>query len=147
MDNAAIKHIGMSLLLFFVACVTNAEVAKKPSGEIVFQSLLSAGNIELSNEPLCNMSSISMNKQNLLLSDHLATILSSSFESENKTTLTTSCSKSKHDLTDSKVIDVWDCMLVINENNLEKAFITSSTVAFSLDKDNYAFIDNSLRCF
>jgi hypothetical protein len=141
------KNIFATLLFCLVGCVTNAEVAKKPSGEIVFQSLLSAGNIELSSEPLCNMSSISMNKQNLLLSDHLATILSTSFESENKTTLTTSCSKSKHDLTDSKVIDVWDCMLVINENNLEKAFITSSTVAFSLDKDNYAFIDNSLRCF
>ncbi len=141
------KSTFVTLLFCLIGCATNAELANKPSGEIVFQSLLSAGNIELSNEPLCNMSSASLNKPNLLLSDHLATILSTSFESENKTTLKTSCSKSKHDLTESKVIDVWDCMLVINENSLKEEFITSSTVAFSLSKNDYSLIHNSLRCF
>lgn len=141
------KSVFVILLFSLIGCATNAEITEKPSGEVVLQSLLSAGNIELSNEPLCNMSSASLNKPNLLLSDHLATILSTSFESENKTTLTTSCSKSKHDLTESKVIDVWDCMLVVNENNLKSEFITSSTVAFSLSKDNYSLIHHSLRCF
>lgn len=141
------KYIGMIILFILVCCASNAATLKKPMGEVVLQALLNAGDIELSNEPLCNMSSASMNKPNLLLSDHLATILLTSFESENKTTLTRSCSNLKHYWTESKVVDVWDCMLVLNENNLEKAFITSSSVAFSLDKDNYVFIDNSLRCF
>lgn len=141
------KYIGMIILLTLVCCASNAASLKKPTGEVVLQALLNAGDIELSNEPLCNMSSASLNKPNLLLSDHLATILSTSFESENKTTLTTACSESKHDLTESKVIEVWDCRLGINENNPAGEFITSSTVLFSLSIDDYSLIHNSLRCY
>lgn len=147
MKNTPIKYTGMALLFCFVGCVVNAEMLNKPTGEVVLQALLNAGDIELSNEPLCNMSSASMDKPNLVLSDHLATILSTSFESKNQTILTSSCSESKHDLTESKVIDVWDCRLGINENNPAGEFITSSTVLFSLSIDDYSLIHNSLRCY
>jgi len=74
MKNTPIKYTGMALLFCFVGCVVNAEMLNKPTGEVVLQALLNAGDIELSNEPLCNMSSASMDKPNLVLSDHLATI-------------------------------------------------------------------------
>ncbi len=147
MKNTSIKYTGIILLFCFVGCAVNAEMFNKPTGEVVLQSLLNTGDIVLSNEPLCDMSSASMNKQDLMLSDHLATILSTSFESKNQTILTSSCSESKHDLTDSKVIDVWDCRLGINENNPAGEFITSSTVLFSLSIDDYSLIHNSLRCY
>lgn len=147
MENTPIKYTGMALLFCFVGCVVNAEMLNKPTGEIALQSLLNAGDIVLSNEPLCNMSSASMDKPNLVLSDHLATILSTSFESKTQTILTSSCSESKHDLTESKVIEVWDCRIGINENNPAGEFITSSTVLFSLSIVDYSLIHNSLRCY
>ena len=144
-----LKMKGMCLWAFcyLVGIVAYADLIHKPSGEKVLQSLLSAGAINLSDEPLCNLSSVSMNKPNLLLRDHLATMLSTSFESNNQTVVATACNESKHDFPSGQVTNVWDCSLGIRENGLAGEFISSSTVVFSLRVDDYSLIRGSLRCF
>lgn len=141
------KGICIGVFCYLIGFSVYADLIHKPSGELVLQSLLSAGAISLADEPLCNLSSVSMNKPNLLLRDHLATMLSTSFESNNQTVVATACNESKHDLPNGQVMNVWDCSLGIRENGLAGEFISSSTVVFSLGVDDYSLIRGSLRCF
>ncbi len=134
-------------LLYLFGCSINAQSNQKPTGELVLASLFESADIKLSKEPMCNMVSASMNKSSLRLRDHLATALSSSFESKNKTTISTTCNESKHELKKGKLMDVWDCTLLINEMTPDEGFISSSTITFSLNKHNLKFVKKSLRCF
>jgi len=59
-------------------CAISAEPTPKPSGEMAMFSLLDASEINLANEPLCDMVSISNPKNPYTLKDHLAVVLSTS---------------------------------------------------------------------
>lgn len=133
--------------LFLLGCTTHVLASVKPSGESVLASLFDASDVLLSQEPLCNKASPSMNKSHLQLKDLLATVLAGSYESKNKTVVTTSCNASKHELKKGNLVDIWDCMLMVNESDSNKNFISSSTIAFGLDTKDLTFIPQSLRCF
>jgi hypothetical protein len=133
--------------LCLLGCTSNAQTSEKPSGERVLASLFDGASVVLSTEPLCNMVSVSLNKKDIQLKDHLASVLATSYESENVTTVTTSCSDSKYQSRNDEVIDIWDCMLVVNETSSSGEFISSSTIAFGLNKQDLVLLPNSLRCF
>ena len=133
--------------LCLVGCTINAQVSEKPSGERVLLSLFDALDVQLFGEPMCNMVSTSMNNTNLRLKDHMATVLSTSYENKNTTNFSTTCNESKHELQGGSLIDIWDCTLLINETSADKEFISSSSITFSLSKSNLKFVPKSLRCF
>ena len=135
------------LLLLLIGCATNAQTSNRPTGEEVLSSLLEASDQELSKEPLCNVTSVSLIKKPYLLMHHLSAILATSYESKNSTTVQTSCSSSKHKQLNGSLIEIWDCRLIINELSASGELITASTVAFSLEKLNLKYVPQSLRCF
>lgn len=139
------------LLAFAIAlqgcAVFAGEPVKPPSGEIVFDILLKNSNLPLKNEPLCNMSSATRNSNGITLGEHLATIFSVSYESNNTVALKSSCELSKVEEKTGKVIDAWDCKLEMLETNKAGEFISSAMVAFSISLDKTRMIYGSLRCF
>lgn len=126
-------------LIFLTGCTVHAaDSTIPPRGEDVFNALFKNGNIDLISEPLC--------KADIMLYEQLALAFSVSFESQNKTTIKSSCSPSKFDKTPDTTIDVWECTVQINEDNQNGEFISSSTIVFDLTLDNKEFIKGSLRC-
>ncbi len=140
------KYLVLFTLTLF-GCATIAQTHSKPSGEKVISSLLEVSDRILSNEPLCNMESISSPSNPYTLKHHLSVILATSYESENITNIQTSCAASKHEQSGGKIIDIWDCTLATNENSSSGEFISASTIAFGLNKRDLAFVPQSLRCF
>ncbi len=140
------KYLTLFVLLI-LGCTSNATTDSKPDGVQVLTSLLDASNSILDAEPLCNMQSVSTSKVPYTLKDHLSVVLSSSYESENKTNIQTTCNTSKHDTDKNQVIDIWDCTLIVNEISSTGEFISSSTIAFGLTKTDFKFVSKSLRCF
>jgi len=134
-------------IFLFYGCSTLATDGSPPDGEEVFRLLLSNANISLKNEPLCNMTSVTKINGEMLLVDHLATVLSTSYLSKNTNTFASSCSKSKHETKDGKIIEIWDCNLQIKESSPDDEFISSSMVAFGISIDKSKFLPGTLRCF
>lgn len=123
------------------------EPVKPPGGEAVFDILLKNSNLPLKYEPLCNMSSATRGSDDITLGEHLATILSVSYESNNTVALKSSCELSKFEEKTGKAIDAWDCKLEMLETNKAGEFISSAMVAFSISLDKTTMIHGSLRCF
>ena len=135
-------------IILLVGCssitVTSAE---KPSGEEIFDLVLKSSSLPLQNEPLCNAKSFTRKSENLTLGEHLSTNLSVSYESDNQVGIKSSCERSKHDLSETDVIEVWDCKLEILETSKNGAFISSSMIAFASDIEKSKIISGSVRCF
>ena len=127
------------MIILLLSSCTNSVVGNSipPSGEEVFVAFLSNLNQDLKDESLC--------RANILLYEQLALSLSVSHESKNTTVISSTCTPSKHEM-NTKVIDIWDCTIQINENNPDGEFISSSTYVFGLSKDKKEYIGNSLRC-
>lgn len=140
--------LSLIFILLLAGCssltVTSAE---KPSGEEVLDLVLKNSSLPLENEALCEVKSFSRNGENLTFGEHLATNLSVSYESDNVVRIKSSCSRSKHDLGKTDVIEVWDCKLEILESSESGAFISSSMIAFATDLDKSKIIAGSIRCF
>ncbi|HEY5603111.1 MAG TPA: hypothetical protein VIM41_08395 [Gammaproteobacteria bacterium] len=141
----------MKKLLTFIILLHGCSVfavdnPQPPSGEAVFDILLNNSNRPLSKEPLCNMKSGTRKNVDVTLGQHLATLLSVSYETKNIVSLTSSCALSKHD-NSGVIVDAWDCKLEMNETNASGEFISSAMVAFTLSVDKSKFINGSLRCF
>jgi len=135
------------LLPLLYSCSTVANDGKPPTGEEMFDILLSIGSIKLSKEPLCHMKSVTRNAEEITLSHHLATVLSTSFNPDTVNTINSSCSKSKNDKANGKLIDIWDCQLEIKESTEKGEFISSSMIAFSVTLDKLNYLNGTLRCF
>jgi len=135
-------------LAFLVGCssvtVTSAE---KPTGEEIFDLISKSSAISLKNEPLCNVKSFTRKNENLTLGEHFSTNLSVSYENDNKVKIKSSCSLSKHDLSEIEVIDVWDCKFEVLESSLSGEFISSSIIAFAINLGKSKIIPGSIRCF
>ncbi len=121
--------------------------AEKPSGEEIFDLVLRNSSLPLQNEPLCDVKSFTRKGENLTLGEHFSTNLSVSYESNNQVSIISSCSRSKHDLSETDVIEVWDCKLEILETSKKGTFISSSMIAFSSDLEKSKIIEGSIRCF
>ena len=132
----------ISLLLF--GCTTNA--APPPTGEEVLSALLKNGAIRLKDEPLCQMTTASIGLNDITLADHLSVVLSTSYETNNITTISSKCEKSKHD-NKGATIDIWDCSLQINEKDTSGEYISGSTIAFGITLKEKKLVAGSLRCF
>jgi len=138
-----------SLFYLLIATLYSAAATadyKKPNGEELFDILFSSLSLPLSNEPLCDMTYFSRKNTPITLGHHLATVLSSSFESKNSVTVKTECTRSKHDLENKKIIEVWDCNINVLELNAKKKFISSSITAFAITLDKTKIVPGSLRC-
>jgi len=134
-------------VFLFYGCSTLATDGSPPDGEVVFRLLLNSGYISLKNEPLCNVTSLAKKNEETLLVDHLATVFSTSYLSKNINTFASSCSKSKHETKDGKIIEIWDCNLQIKETSPDDEFVSSSMVAFGISIDKSKFLPGTLRCF
>ncbi len=141
----------MKILLFMLpllySCSTIANNKTPPSGELFYDVLLSMTDVKLSNEPLCNLTSVSRNTSELTFGNHLSTILSVSYKTNSTNTISSSCSISKHEKENKTVVDIWDCKLELKETNSKGNFISSSMVAFGINTDNLKYQAGTLRCF
>lgn len=140
------SSLPLIMLLFGCTSVTITS-ADKPSGEEIFDLVLKHSSLPLNNEPLCDVKSFTRNGDNLTLGEHFSTNLSVSYESENQVGIKSSCSLSKHDFSETDVIEVWDCKLEILETSKNGAFISSSMIAFASDLKKSKIIAGSIRCF
>ncbi len=135
------------LIIMAYGCSAMAVDPIPPTGEEVFKLLLSSGNIKLKNEPLCNVISISKIHDDMLLVNHLATVFSTTYDTDNINTVATSCSKSKHQKESGHVVDIWGCSLQVTESSQNGSFISSSMVAFGISKGKNKIVSGTLRCF
>ena len=140
------KHLTLFTLLL-VGCATNATTDKKPNGTQALASLFEASERILEKEPLCNLESVANPSVPYTLKDQLSVALSPSYDNENITNIQTNCNPSKHDTDNNQTIDIWDCTLIVNETSSTGEFISSSTIAFGLTKEEFKFVPKSLRCF
>lgn len=139
------RFVCLSFLM--IGCASNAQTPVKPNGEEVFLSLLNAAGRALTEEPLCNMQSVSSPQQPFTLGHHLSTVLATSYESSNTTKIQTNCNLSKTEQPNGIPIDIWDCQVISNEISVSGEFISSSTIAFGLRISDLKFVPMSLRCF
>ena len=128
------------------SCASIAVDRTPPSGEIIFDILLSIRDIKLNDEPLCRMVSTTRSTDSLTLGNHLSKILSTSYNSSTINTIKTSCALSKHEIS-NKIIDIWDCQLQIMETSEAGEFISSSMVAFGINAKSLIYQPGTLRCF
>lgn len=133
----------IGLLLF--GCATNADNSA-PTGVEVLSALLKSGDFGLKDEPLCQMTTASLGLNEITLADHLSVILSTSYETNNITTISSKCEASKHD-DNGSTIDIWDCSLQVNETDASGEYISGSTIAFGITKNDKKLVRGSLRCF
>ena len=110
-----------------------------PAGADVFNAVLSNSSLRLKGEYFCNDEDIS-------LSDHFSRALSSSYETDVNVTIKSSCNLSKFDITDSKVIDIWDCNINIIEENSDIEYFANTSYTFGLSIKEFDFVKGSLRC-
>jgi hypothetical protein len=137
----------LALIFFLTGCSAMAlDNPSPPTGEEFYELLLNNANIPLSKEPNCDVISVSRGAAEITLGQHVATILSVSYQTKNTVKLGASCEQSKHDAIGG-AIDVWDCKWEMNEENAKGEFISSAIVAFSVSLDKAKFIQGSLRCF
>lgn len=137
--------VNLVVLLLLLACISNAETILKPTGEQALSAFFSALDVYLSSETLCDVGAATNKKEKLKLRDYLATILSTSYDSQNVTSIQADCSESKHE-GEEGVVDIWDCKLMINETSSEGRFVSSSILAFGLDKKEVTYLSGTLRC-
>jgi len=145
-------YLKISFILFLITgCSVNAhqDYARPskdfnpPAGTDVFKALLSNADLNLKDEPLCDLDPEGTN-----LSDQLADSLSLNYgNSKQNLDITSSCTISKFELTDEKVIDIWDCGVNITLNNKEHEYIANSSYKFGLTLIEFEFVKGSLRCF
>jgi hypothetical protein len=109
-----------------------------PKGERVFSEFFSIFQKDLKNELLC--------QADIKLFELFSLSLSTSYDTENSTYISSSCTPSKFDVSDNRTIDIWDCTIQINEDNPGGEFISSSTYVFGLSKNTHKYVDGSLRC-
>ncbi|MCI0504762.1 MAG: hypothetical protein L0Z73_01490 [Gammaproteobacteria bacterium] len=134
------------VILLVQSCAVVAGTAA-PTGEQVLDALFNNTTLNLNQEPDCKQFSATRNTDQVTLGQHLATILSVSYQSKNKVTLATNCTVSKYQVNKGKVIDVWDCALEMKETNPAGEFISSAMVGFYLTKDKFSLIKGGIRCF
>lgn len=136
------------LLLVCLSGCTNTAPAdtQKPDGEQVFDVLFKSLDLPLDKEPMCNLQSTTRSDESITLGQHLATIMSLTYESDAIVTVSSSCAQSKHEDKNGGVIDIWDCKLEIMENSQDGQSISSSMIAFSTPLDKISVITGSLRC-
>jgi hypothetical protein len=141
--------IKLIIVLFLLhGCATYAgDNNLPPSGEELFDALLKNGGIKLSSQPLCNEKSVSRDLQDVTLAQHLATILSLSYDTKNTVSLKSSCSKSKYQASAEIIEHVWDCKLEMMEVNADGTFVSSAMLAVNLSLEKKEMISGSLRCF
>ncbi len=138
----------MKILLFALpllySCSIVAGNKPPPSGELFYDILSSMRDLKLSEEPLCNLTSVTRNTSDLTFGDHLSTILSTSYTTN---TISSSCLISKHEKENKAIIDIWDCKLEIKETSNKGDFISSSMIAFGINMEKLKYQVGTLRCF
>ena len=135
------------VIFLLVGCAVAAPGAKdKPTGEEVFDLLLSSAQLSLKDEPGCDSSSPSRGKAHITLGELLSTNFSASYDKDNVTKIRSYCEPSKFDVSDKKTIDVWDCSVDVMENNKEGEFVSSTEIRFSIDMNKSRIIQGSIRC-
>ena len=135
------------LLPILYSCSTEAGNKIPPSGELFYDILLSMSDIKLSEEPLCNLSSVTRKTNHLTFVNHLSTILSTSYTTNTTNTISSSCTISKHEKKNKVIIDIWDCKLEIKETSNKGDFISSSMIAFGINPKKMEYQAGTLRCF
>jgi len=135
------------LVLFLLQGCAAIAGTKPPTGEQVLDELFKNTSLALSQEPDCKQFSATRNTSEVTLGQHLATILSVSYQSNNIVSLSSSCSDSKYEASNAKLIDVWDCKFEMKESNPGGEFISSALVSFYLSKDTLSLIKGGIRCF
>lgn len=138
----------MALTLVLSGCSAMAafDSLPKPTGEEVFDILLANSDLPLDGEPLCEILSATRKDTPITLGQHLATVLSVSYENPNTVQVKTSCTTTKHEDESHGVIDAWDCQLEVLEEDTKGEFISSSMIAFSTGKAKNRLLPGSLRC-
>ena len=140
----AAKFIGIFSL---IGCAIAAPgMGEKPTGEELFDLLISNANLSLKDEPGCDAASPSRNRSHITLGELLSTNLSASYDEGNVTQIRSYCEPSKFDVSDKKTIDVWDCSVDILENDKKGEFVSSTEIRFSTDLSKSKIISGSFRC-
>ena len=140
------KKIFVLTLFLHYGSAFALENTKPPSGEQLFDILFKNLNISLNMEPLCDMKSTTRENMDITLGQHLSTILSESYDTDNIVSLKSACSLSKYD-NKGAITNIWDCKLEMKETDKKGEFISSSMVAFYISLDKSRLINGSLRCF
>ena len=135
------------MTILFLQGFAAAADTDTPTGEQVLDALFANTALNLAKEPDCKQFSASRNTDQVTLGEHLATILSVSYQSKNKVSVATHCAASKYEAKPGQVIDVWDCALEMKETNPTGNFISSAMVSFYLTKDKHYLIPGGIRCF
>jgi len=140
------KLIFVIFLLQACASVVHADT-KPPTGEELFDLLLKNSALPLGKEPLCQQRSVTRKKSEITLGEHLATILSVSYQTKNTVQLKSSCLLSKYAAKAGTASDVWDCSLEMKESDAKGEFISSAMMAFYVTLDGAAIVRGGIRCF
>lgn len=135
------------VLSLLYGCSTIANNASPPSGELFYDTILNMRDIKLSNEPLCDLTSVFQKTSDLTFGNHLSTILSTSYKTNSTNTISSSCTMSKFEKKDKVFITIWDCKLEIKETSSNGDFISSSMIAFGINAENMKYQPGTLRCF
>lgn len=139
------KIIFLVLPLLF-SCSTVAEDKSIPNGEVFYDVLFSIQELILSNEPLCNLTSVTRKNTKITLGNHLSTVLSTSYNTNTKNSISSSCSLSKHENKNKVIVDIWDCKLEVSEKNTKGDFISASMIAFGINTKSMKYQPGTLRC-
>lgn len=91
------------------------------------------------------MESTTRKDPKITLGQHLSTIMAVSYQSKNNSTIKSSCQLSIFEDRDAKVLDIWDCNILMSETNENKDFISGSIIAFNFSLDKSKLLKGSLR--
>jgi hypothetical protein len=126
--------------------VAATAIGEKPTGEELFDLLLSNTTFSLKGEPGCDAASPSRNKSHITLGELLSTNLSISYDEGNVTQIKSYCELSKFDVSDKNTIDVWDCNVDILQNDMKGEFVSSTGIRFSINLSKSKIVPGSFRC-
>lgn len=137
----------LTLALSGCSAMAALDSLPKPTGEEVFDILFANSDLSLDGEPLCEMQSATKEKTPISLGQHLATVLSVSYENPNTVQINTSCTATQYEDESHGVMDAWDCQVEVLEEDTKGQFISSSMIAFSTGLAKKQLLPGSLRCF
>jgi len=107
-----------------------ADIATSPKGEEVFDALLNSLNIPLSEEPLCNMESITRKNPKKTLGQHFSFLLALSYDNNDISTIKSSCQLSKYESSDSKLLEGGAAKLIhMNRIRIRNLFLVQLSLS------------------
>ena len=116
---------------------------KTPTGKELYTLLFDNLDRSLAGETQCPIGFTEKDRKSSTLKDVLIQNLSISSDSNFKTTLSSSCNKSKYELKNTKVIESWRCSIYVVSDYIEQI---NSSITFHVSLNKNKIIESSLIC-